>query len=72
MAAGLVHIKHDGTIHVASPPAAAADPRKLTTNPLAGATQVQLIELTKKLGITPVVARTESAYAPTTGSADPC
>jgi hypothetical protein len=70
MAAGLVRIKADGTIYVATPPAAAPDPRHLASDPFAAATQVQLIELTKKLGITPVVVRKDSAYAPATGSGD--
>jgi hypothetical protein len=70
MAAGLVSIKRDGTIYVVKPPAAAADPRHLASDPLAGAKPVQLAELTKQLGIAPVTPRTESAYAPATGSGD--
>lgn len=69
MTAGLVGIKQDGSIYVAKPPAAAADPRHLASDPLAGATQVQLGELTKQLGIAPAVARGESAYAPATADA---
>jgi hypothetical protein len=68
---GIVGIQQDGSIVVARPPAtAAADPRSVTTDPLAGATPVQLATLTKTLGIAPAPPRAESAYAPAAGSGD--
>jgi hypothetical protein len=68
-AAGLVGIKSDGSIVVGKPPAAAADPRHLASDPLAGAKAVQLAALTKELGITPVAPRKETAYAPSSAEA---
>lgn len=68
MSAGLVWVKKDGSLYVAKPPAAAADPRHLASDPFAGATPVQIAELTKTLGIPAIVPRNDDAYAPTEGA----